>query len=150
MGLLSSALGTTLLSSPSCRSSFELSDISDGALKINPLSYWQLASKENRINLYQLPKLPKRLEVKCILSAIDATFNDKVNSEIHTRLSAEMMIVVLNFTTVEIFLTSFVAEDWRDNDNGILLILFFTMVNKDGGEEWEAVRDKEGGRLKRA
>jgi len=38
MGILSSALGSTLSSLPSYRSSFELSDIRDGGLEIKPLS----------------------------------------------------------------------------------------------------------------
>ena len=113
--------------------------MSDGALEIDPLSYWQLASKENSINLHQLPELPERLEVERIPSAMDATFDDKVDSEVCAHLSARMTIVVPDFTAVEIFLASFVTEDWRDDDDGILLILFFAMVDEDGGEEWEAV-----------
>ncbi len=59
------------------------------------------------------------LEVEWILSAMDAAFDDNLR----TRLRGLMTAAVPELTAAETFLARFVAEDLRDDDDEVLLML---------------------------
>jgi hypothetical protein len=66
-----------------------------------------------------------------------------------------MTAAVPELMAAETFLALFMAEDQRDDDDNILLILsqVFAMVDEDGGEgppiEWGVAQDKGRGKIKR-
>jgi hypothetical protein len=66
-----------------------------------------------------------------------------------------MTIVVPESMAAETFLAPFMAEDRREDDDDVLLILsqVFTMADEDGGKgapiEWGVVQDRGIGKIKR-
>ena len=85
-------------------------------------------------------------------SATDATLDGKVDSEALARLSGRMTIVVPESTAAETFLAPFMAEDRREDDDDVLLILsqVFTMADEDGAKahqlSGESSKIRESGR----
>jgi hypothetical protein len=95
------------------------------------------------------------LEVEWTLPAINATFDDKVDSEVRARLSGRMTVAALELMAAETFWAPFGAEGQRDDDDDDIFLIFsrvFAMVDEDGGEgapmERSVARDKPRGKIK--